>query len=546
MLKCRLRLCGSFVSAALLTAFPAWAQPILPAGIPSAAPEGAVRVGVAAAVKGTVEITPPGAVGRIAASGQPIFMGDAVTTNAQGVLQILLLDETAFTIGPNSAIVIDEFVYDPATSAGKISARVVKGTFRFVTGKIAKKKPEDMEVKLPSGTIGIRGTIVAGFVQGESAKVVLLGPGPRNNTGDPPGRIVVSNMANGKLQEVALTRPGFGTEIKGVGAVPSPPAQVPEAELNTLLSVFLSPPPPPEQTEVGSSAGGQGSNAGGSTAGGGGPGTGGSAGGASGEGASGTGGSAGGTSAGGGGPGTGGSAGGASAPESGSGPGGMGGQEGGPLAGGFSAGDPTAGTETPGGTSDLGDVGSFQDLTGDLGDISQQTAQDTANQSAQMGNLIATQEQLRSIETGIFHYKLDGAVGSFVQTVMNGLPVSISGTISVQVNIDFGARQLATTVGLSQSKYTLDTLSYGGDISAANVSINPQSFATGTGPAVFQDPSGGVHQVSLEVRNIDGDIAKETRMGVIYNTTSTDGAANRDEGSTPTSVVMQREAGAAP
>ncbi len=524
MPKCRLLLRVFFVSAALLTALPAWAQPALPAGIPSAAPEGAVRVGVAAAVKGTVEITPPGAVGRIAASGQPIFLGDTVTTNAQGVLQILLLDETTFTIGPNSAIVIDEFVYDPATSAGKLSARVVKGAFRFVTGKIAKKNPKDMEVKLPSGTIGIRGTIVAGFVQGEAAKVVLLGPGPRNNTGDPPGRIVVSNVAGGKLHEVALTRPGFGTEIKGVEAIPSPPAQVPEAELNTLLSVFLSPPPPPEQTEGPSGAGQQSSGQQGSQT----PAAGGGS--TTGQSSNSTDGSAGTSTAG-----------------SGSEPGGMSDSEGAPLAGGFSAGDSTAGFWTEGGTTNLGNTGSFQDLTGGLGDLSQQTAQYTANQSAQMGNLIATQEQLRSIQTGVFHYKTNGAIGSFVQTVMNGLPVLISGTISVQVNIDFGARELAGTVGgTSQSKYTLDTLSYGGDISAADVSINPQSFSTGTGPAVFQDPSGGVHQVSLEVRNIDGAIASEARMGVTYNTTSTDGAANRDEGSTPTSVVMQREAGAAP
>src|SRR5581483_7297571 len=97
----------------------------------------------------------------IIGSGQPLYLNDAVTTDAQGRLQVLLLDETVFTIGPNSSMVLDSFVYDPNGSS-KLSARILKGVFRFVTGKIAKKRPSDMEVKMPVGVIGIRGTIVAG------------------------------------------------------------------------------------------------------------------------------------------------------------------------------------------------------------------------------------------------------------------------------------------------------------------------------------------------------------------------------------------------
>jgi hypothetical protein len=79
-------------------------------------------------------------------------------------MQILLLDQTVFTIGPESELVIDEFVYDPKTNAGKLSAEITKGVFRFVSGKIAHEKPEDMNVKLPAGTLGVRGTMVAGRV----------------------------------------------------------------------------------------------------------------------------------------------------------------------------------------------------------------------------------------------------------------------------------------------------------------------------------------------------------------------------------------------
>ncbi len=200
------------------------------------------QVGVAAAVHGRVEVAKPGEVGRVVQSGEPVHLGDEIKTDAQGTLQIMLLDETIFTIGPNSSMVIDTFVYDPATDAGKVTAHITQGLFRFVTGKIAKKNPEQMKVHLPSGTIGIRGTMVAGRVDGANASVVLLGPGPQNSVGSAAGSITVSTQVSGQTHEVAVVRPGFGTTIPGADQPPTPPVPVPQAELNALTGSFGPPP----------------------------------------------------------------------------------------------------------------------------------------------------------------------------------------------------------------------------------------------------------------------------------------------------------------
>ncbi len=69
-----------------------------------------------------------------------------------------LPDNTTFTVGPNSDLVIDKFVYDQATDSRTIMANLSKGVFRWVTGKVASKDPAQMKVILPVGTIGIRGT----------------------------------------------------------------------------------------------------------------------------------------------------------------------------------------------------------------------------------------------------------------------------------------------------------------------------------------------------------------------------------------------------
>lgn len=191
------------------------------------------QVGVAAAVKGIVKISKTSAVGRDVQSGEPIFLGDNIATNADSNLQILLLDQTVFTIGPNSAIVIDKFVYDPDTNDGALNAKVVKGVFRFVTGKIGHKDPKKVNIDLPSGTIGIRGTMVAGKVEGKHSLVVLLGPGEQNNTSSRRGAIIVSDKGTSEF----VGRAGFGTELDGQNP-PKQPFLVPTEkvhEINTRI-----------------------------------------------------------------------------------------------------------------------------------------------------------------------------------------------------------------------------------------------------------------------------------------------------------------------
>jgi len=221
-----------------------------------------MRIGAAAAVKGLVQAQAPGAaVGRVVQSGKPLFLNDHVTTDAASRLQVMLLDETVFTMGPNSDMVLDEFVYDPATNAGKVTARVTKGMFRFVTGKVARKDPANMKVKLPVGTIGIRGTIAGGQVSDQGSTIILLGPGSQNNANENPGAINASNAGG----DVTITQPGYGTTI-----LPGqPPAGVTNmSQQAQQLTGALGEPPPsrPQSGQGGSASGGSSTGQGGSSA----------------------------------------------------------------------------------------------------------------------------------------------------------------------------------------------------------------------------------------------------------------------------------------
>ncbi|MCZ6803561.1 MAG: hypothetical protein O7D86_06445 [Proteobacteria bacterium] len=67
-----------------------------------------------------------------------------------------------------------EFRYKKADEEDSISMKILKGSFRFISGLISKKKPRSMSVGITVATIGIRGTHVAGEVDPTSARIVLM------------------------------------------------------------------------------------------------------------------------------------------------------------------------------------------------------------------------------------------------------------------------------------------------------------------------------------------------------------------------------------
>ncbi|MBV6657442.1 MAG: FecR domain-containing protein [Devosiaceae bacterium] len=199
----------------------------------TAAPALAQQVGVSAAVRGSVAInTSP------ASSGQFMFLGDRVQSQAQSGMQVMLLDESVFTIGENNDLTIDRFVYDPDRSTGEIAASASQGFFRFVSGGVGAVAPQNIEINTPSATIGVRGTTVdviigqaaidlaislgvaAGLEPLDPATavfVMLRGPSSQFGGITQRGRVQVSTGGG----STELRREGYGVFIPRAGAAPS-------------------------------------------------------------------------------------------------------------------------------------------------------------------------------------------------------------------------------------------------------------------------------------------------------------------------------------
>ncbi len=220
------------------------------------------KIGVSAAVKGDVYVRGAEEENqRRAIVNEDVSLGDEVDSREKSALQILLLDETVFTVGADCLLTIDEFVYDPSSNSGKMAASVAKGTFRFVTGRIGANDPQDVSITTPTATIGIRGTIIettvgpdaveiarlAGLIgpddkfDPEKATIVVLrGPGPNNNTFNKDGSVDIDTGGGSQ----SLTVSSSAVFIPFPGAVPSSPFAF-TSEMDALIGRWLRSNPDP-------------------------------------------------------------------------------------------------------------------------------------------------------------------------------------------------------------------------------------------------------------------------------------------------------------
>src|SRR3990172_10864184 len=100
----------------------------------------AEKVGVAAAVNPDAFSSLAGGDRTELSIGKSIFFNERINTSGNGLVQVLLVDGSTFTVGPGSDLVIDKFVYDPKKKTGEVVASFSKGVMRFVGGKISKNE----------------------------------------------------------------------------------------------------------------------------------------------------------------------------------------------------------------------------------------------------------------------------------------------------------------------------------------------------------------------------------------------------------------------
>lgn len=130
---------------------------MLAALLPAAGASAADDVGRVKVARGEVRIERAGQA-LPASVGMKVLQGDVVVTGRDGSAGVTFNDDSLLSVGPDSALAVDQFAFDSTTHAGRFETSLRKGTLAAVSGKIAKQSPDAMKVRTPSTILGVRGT----------------------------------------------------------------------------------------------------------------------------------------------------------------------------------------------------------------------------------------------------------------------------------------------------------------------------------------------------------------------------------------------------
>jgi hypothetical protein len=84
-------------------------------------------------------------------------------------------DGSTFEIGPDAAVRIDSFVFNPEESTSHKALQVTRGVFRYVSAYVA--SDQDTKITTPNGQTGIRGSVAEGIVDPALPDFIYLGEG---------------------------------------------------------------------------------------------------------------------------------------------------------------------------------------------------------------------------------------------------------------------------------------------------------------------------------------------------------------------------------
>ena len=93
-----------------------------------------------------------------AARGVKLQEGDILETGPDGRLGLILRDDSLLSLGPSSRIALERFVFVPAEAKLGLTARILRGTFAYLSGIFGRLAPDATTFVTPVATIGVRGT----------------------------------------------------------------------------------------------------------------------------------------------------------------------------------------------------------------------------------------------------------------------------------------------------------------------------------------------------------------------------------------------------
>ncbi|MGD9542440.1 FecR family protein [Methylocystis sp.] len=182
-----------------------------------AGPALAEKVGNVGAVNQSAHGTPPGAAKRSLSVGLGVQRRERVETSPEGSAQIIFNDSSTMTVGRNSAVTVDDFVY--SGGRGQQGVTMAKGVMRFVGGGVSHEG--GTRLRTPTASIGVRG----------GTALIQIGGAC--------GTLIVHQYGSIDVGGQTLTRAGYGVCAPRGGPV-SEPFLVPPEKIAEIIAALES------------------------------------------------------------------------------------------------------------------------------------------------------------------------------------------------------------------------------------------------------------------------------------------------------------------
>lgn len=154
---------------------------------------------------------------RLLTANDEVFLNERIETGPGAAAEIVLVDNTRLSLGPRSALVIDEVILDPSGNRAEVVVSVLSGVFRFVSGS---SPSWAYRIKTPVATMGVEGTVFSLFVDHDGTTMLSVNEGAVN----------LANLAGASLLVGAglsstVAPPGEGGGLRP----PTRPVPIPDA-----------------------------------------------------------------------------------------------------------------------------------------------------------------------------------------------------------------------------------------------------------------------------------------------------------------------------
>lgn len=209
------------------------------------------KIGVFATVKGQAHIMRDNKILSVK-TGSPIYEGDAIVNTTQGPIQLMMVDETVFTLSKYANLEINSYQYSPTTETGKVRVSFNNAGMRVSTGKITDGKFGTFKVKTPQGDLDIKGTLASVFVDNSNVKIPSVVPVKTPQPGgistnvaavpSAPPATFLPNISSGFLKLDTQQNKTYVSSIRGRFKPDTPRSSNNNNNQNNVINIHYSDP----------------------------------------------------------------------------------------------------------------------------------------------------------------------------------------------------------------------------------------------------------------------------------------------------------------